>query len=116
MSAGELINLGYFVFLCLFVSGVMVAFVYQRRRWRRNVRRRKPYPGFYPTTASLGYSWKFLESFLQPQFSYLLQAEQAGDAERDDDDGEEDPDILFQRQLRRIRNGEVLDSLIVRKR
>jgi hypothetical protein len=98
------------------LSGVALLFVLvvylQRARWRRGQRRGRRIR-FYPTNMMIGLALQNLQVFAHPEIDHIIQEKYADEA---GEDGEGDPDDaqkVLGRQLRRIRNGETVDRLLV---
>lgn len=106
-------DLGFYLspFLPLFFLVVCVV-RYQQWRWKRNVRLRRRNPGFFPTYASFGNALQTLQILAEPQMGYVMEEKEIDEVD-EDEDGEEDPERVFHRQLRRIRRGEVVERLII---
>jgi hypothetical protein len=81
------------------------------RRKRKKGRRR---PGF--STAGLGTVVLGLTLIYRPRIQFAVEAQhrQVEDADEDDNGDHDTPTRHLQRQLRRIRRGEALESLTVR--
>jgi len=101
------------------LSGIVLYFAvfvfivhYQRVRWRRS-QRRGLHARFYPTTMMIGIALQTLQVFAQPEIDHTLEEKYADAAEEDDAGDPDDPQKMFARQLRRIRNGETVDRLRV---
>ena len=69
--------------------------------------------GFYPSTAALGITLLGLQTIAQPDLIHALEQRQTEAAEDDDDGDPDDPAAQLNRQLKRIRNGEPVDTLKV---
>jgi hypothetical protein len=101
------------------LSGIAPCFVlfvlvvrFQQARSRRSHRRRKKLR-FYPTNMMMGLAFQKLQVFVHPEIDHTNQQKYV-DATEDDDEGDPaDPQKVLARQLRRIRNGEVVDQLQV---
>ena len=94
-----------------FAFAVIGSFFIQRIRYRRNVRRGKKNPGFYPTFAVLGNVFQRLQKLGEPGLKFVLEEKSDDHADEDDDADPADPMKHLHRQLRRIRNGEKIDRL-----
>jgi hypothetical protein len=101
---------GVVIVLCL------CAFVFRRHLWRHRVRRGKKRFGFYPTTYALGLAFQMIQTFYAPNMEYTIAEKIKEEAEEDDDGGSDDPAKHLERQLKRIRRGERLDTLTARMR
>jgi hypothetical protein len=70
-------------------------------------------PGFYPTAAALSLALISLHTLAQPDLNHVLEQRQT-EAEDEDENGDpDDPAAQLNRQLKRIRNGENIDTLKV---
>jgi hypothetical protein len=56
----------------------------------------------------------FAQAFYRPAVSYEIEARLVERAEQDDDGAPETPARLLNRQLRRIRRGEQVETLVLR--
>jgi hypothetical protein len=98
------------------LSGIALLFalvVYlQRARWRGGQRRGRRVR-FYPTNMMLGLALQSLQVFAHPEVDHILREKYADESEEDDEGDPDDPQKVLARQLRRIRNGETVDRLLV---
>jgi hypothetical protein len=98
------------------LSGIALLFalvVYIRRaRWRHGQRRRKRIR-FYPTTMMIGLALQSLQVFAHPEVDHTIEEKYADAAEEEDAGDPNDPQKVLARQLRRIRNGDPVDRLLV---
>lgn len=108
MDFSAAIGCGLFFCFLLFVC----AFHFQRLRWKRNRRLGKKDLGFCPSFSSLGKSLQQLQLFAQP---HVLMTIEDDATEKADAESEIPKDGVqhLRRQLRRIRNGDEIDSLTV---
>src|ERR1700761_1105107 len=90
------------------------AYYLRRARWRRRRRASRKYAGFYPSASSLGNAFHSLQTFTRPTIAYVLQEKYDEDIEDDGDGGPDNPSRQMNRQLKRIRRGESVDTLTVR--
>jgi hypothetical protein len=106
----ELIISGAFLaFLSLFTA----VFLLQRLQFRRKKAANKNHRGFYPSAAALSLALISLQTLAQPDLHHSIEQRQA-EAEDEEENG--DPDNLaaqLDRQLKRIRNGQPIDTLKV---
>lgn len=95
----------------LLILAYYYLFCVPRRRKRKKGRRR---PGF--STAGLGTVLLGLTLIYRPRIQFAVEAQhrQVEDADEDDNGDPDTPTRHLQRQLRRIRRGEALESLTVR--
>ena len=89
------------------------AFYFKRARWRRRRRTKQESPGFCPSTSSLGNAFHSLQIFTRPTIAHVLEEKHDEDMEDDGDGGPDDPTRQLNRQLKRIRRGERVDTLTV---
>ncbi len=97
-------------FLAVFTLFTLV-FLLQRARYKHRKRRGKRTLGFYPSTAALGITLLGLQTIAQPDLIHALEQRQTEAAEDDDEGDPDDPTAQLNRQLKRIRNGEPVDTL-----
>ena len=96
---------------------VLLCTFYLKRAWWKLRRWTKPeYAGFYPSASSLGNAFHSLQTFTRPTIAHVLQEKYDEDMEDDGDGGPDDPTRQLNRQLKRIRRGERVDTLTVRLR
>ncbi len=98
-----------------FLAIVIICFHYHLRRaaWKRALRHGEKPAGFCPT-ASLGSTFQILQAFYRPGIAHVIEAQEKEDVIEDDDGEPETPLKHFHRQLRRIRQGEPVDTLVWR--
>jgi hypothetical protein len=106
----DLLLLG--TFLAVFTLFTLV-FLLQRVRYKYRKRRGKKHLGFYPSTAALSIALLGLQTVAQPDLAHALEQRQTEAAEDDDEGDPDDPGAQLNRQLKRIRNGEPIDTLKV---
>jgi hypothetical protein len=106
----DLIVLG--AFLASF-SVFTVVFLFQRLRGRQKKAAIPNYRGFYPSTAALALALISLQTMAQPDLNHALEQRQTEAAEDDDEGDPDNPAAQLSRQLKRIRNGEFIDTLRV---
>jgi hypothetical protein len=106
----ELLLLG--TFLVAFALFTLV-FLLQRARYKYRKRRGKKHLGFYPSTAALSIMVLGLQTIAQPDLIHALEQRQTEAAEEDDEGDQGDLAAQFNRQLKRIRNGEPIGTLKV---
>ena len=99
-------------FLAVFTLFTLV-FLMQRVRYKYRKRRGKKHLGFYPSTAALGIALLGLQTVAQPDLIHALEQRQTEAAEDDDEGDPDDPAAQFNRQIKRIRNGEPIGTLKV---
>lgn len=98
----------------LAVGLILIYYRYRRAVWQRNRRLGKPNPGFCPSIASMGTAFQHLQVFYRPTMAYVLEAKEDEDVDEDDSGDQETPLAHFHRQLRRIRRGEAVETLVLR--
>jgi hypothetical protein len=111
-------NLAAFFVATPYVAVIVLLgiFYFKRARWRRRRRAKPEYAGFYPSASSLGNAFHSLQTFTRPTVAYVLEEKYDEDMEDDGDGGPDDPTRQLNRQLKRIRRGERVDTLTVRLR
>jgi hypothetical protein len=105
----DLILHGAFLALFLLFS---VVFFLQRFSWRRknDINKKR---AFYPTAAALSIALLSLQTLAQPDLHHALEQRQT-EAEDEEENGDpDDPVAQLNRQLKRIRNGQPIDTLKV---
>lgn len=83
----------------------------QRFLWRRSQRSGRKRRRFYPTNYALGNAFQQLQLFVAPNTDYTIEEKLKEDAEDDDEGGPDDPAKHLERQLKRIRRGERIETL-----
>jgi hypothetical protein len=87
----------------------------RRAVWKRNKRLLRPNLGYCPSIVRMGTAFQHLQVFYRPTMAYVLEAKQDEEDVDEDDNGDpETPLAHFSRQLRRIRRGERVDTLVLR--
>ena len=98
----------------LFIVAVLVHYHVRRAAWKRNRRLGRKVAGFCPSMAAMGMAFLFLQTFHRPSLAHVVEVKREEDAE-DEDEGEPDsPAAHLNRQLRRIRRGERVETLVLR--
>jgi hypothetical protein len=106
----DLILIGAFLAVfCLFSAIILL----QRAQWRRKNRSNKSHRTFYPSTAAIGLALLTLQTLAQPDLHHSLEQRQAEPADEEDNGDPDDPAAQLSRQLKRIRNGQPIDTLKV---
>jgi hypothetical protein len=85
----------------------------RRAAWKRALRHGRKSAKFCPT-GSLGSAFQILQVLYRPTVAYVIEAQEKEDVVEDDDGEPETPLRHFHRQLRRIRQGEPVDTLVWR--
>jgi hypothetical protein len=93
---------------------ILIHYHLRRAAWKRRRRMGLPNRGFCPSTSGLGTAFQHLQVFHRPSMAYVVQVKREEDEDRDDEGYPESPLKLFKRQLRRIRNGEKIEMLVLR--
>jgi hypothetical protein len=116
MSPDILYRLSVFVSSLPYLAIVAIFVHYQLKRaiWKRNRRQGKRTAGFLPSAAAMGMMFLFMQVFYRPSVENVLQERQKEDVEEDDDGDPETPAKQLNRQLRKIRRGEEIDTLVLR--
>jgi hypothetical protein len=109
MNMDLIVNGAFLASFALFTA----IFLLQRLRYRRRKAANPNHRGFYPTTAALSLALISLHTLAQPDLNHALEQRQT-EAEDEDENGDpDDPAAQLNRQLKRIRNGEDIDTLKV---
>jgi hypothetical protein len=104
---------GFYASNALLILACCFVFCAQRFLWRRRERLGKCRKGFFPTYTAAGNALQTLQVIAQPRAGYVIE-EKLDDEADDDDDGDPcDPTKHLNRQLRKIRRGEVVERLTV---
>jgi len=86
-------------------------FVYRRWRWKQRRHLKGKRRGFYPTTFALGIAFQQIQLFVAPDMAHAIAERLKEQAEDDNEGGPESAARHLDRQLRRIRRGERLETL-----
>lgn len=98
----------------LAIAAILSHYYIRRARWKHRSRRSSQ--GFCPSSAALGMVFLITQMFYRPSIQHAVEARLVVDVE-DDDQGDPDaPARHLERQLKRIRRGEPVESLSVRLR
>lgn len=81
---------------------------------RRNARKYGRPLHVYSTSAVLAAAFLFVSVLYQPSSTHFVEARQRVDVEEDDSGDPDSPAKFLRRQLRKIRQGEPVDRLVVR--
>ena len=103
------------LFLCSLLGASFLfgcIFFLQRLRWKRNERKGRR-RGFYPSSAALGNALHTLQAIPEPLVKYVVAEKLDEHEDEEDESGPKDPTAHLKRQLRRIRNGEEIDRLVI---
>jgi hypothetical protein len=96
------------------IVGIILHYHLRRAAFRRALRSGKPLPAFRPSSSSFGISFQIMQAFYRPTVAYVIEAKLEEDAEDDNDGDPETPAKHLHRQLRRIRRGDPVDTLVLR--
>ena len=109
MNFDLIVNGAFLASFALFTA----VFLLQRLRYRRKKTANPNHTGFYPSAAALSLALLSLQTLAQPDLNHALEQRQT-EAEDEDENGDpDDPASQLNRQLKRIRNGEDIDTLKV---
>ncbi|MGD0444829.1 MAG: hypothetical protein ABSA39_12925 [Edaphobacter sp.] len=99
---------------CLaFICFVIAIMFLKRYRWRRNKRANRKNLAPYPSTAALGLALLSLQTLAQPDLHHALEQRQTEAADEEQNGDPDDPFAQLNRQLKRIRNGQPVNTLKV---
>jgi hypothetical protein len=106
--------------ICTFVGGIpylaivliLAHFAIRRALWRR--RRRRGTSSFCPSSAALGMVFLLAQTFYRPSLQHLVEVMQIVEVEEEDQGDPKTPDTGLDQQLKRLRRGEPVDSLVLR--
>jgi len=112
---------GVYFFCSLFYASPFLAIVvilvhYQLRRsvWKHKRNEERRALGFCPSSAALGAVFLLVTTFYRPRMEFAMEARLKQEVEEDDEGDPETPEKHLGRQLRRIRRGEPVETLIWR--
>jgi hypothetical protein len=97
-----------------YLAIVLILGHYFVRRANYQRRKKKSVPGFYPSSAALGMVFLLTQMYYRPSIQHAVEARLVIDVEEDDQGDPETPAKQLDRQLKRIRRGEQVESLILR--
>jgi hypothetical protein len=98
----------------LAIPVIFAHYCVRRAVWKRRKRLGMRNPGFCPSMAAMGTSLQFIQVFYRPNMAYVLETKLEEDVDEDDSGDPETPAAHFNRQLRRIRRGERVETLVLR--
>lgn len=98
----------------LAIVGILAYSQIQRSAWKRERRKGKRALGFCPSSAALGGAFLLFTSFYRPRMEFAIEASEQEKVEEDDEGDPETPEKHLNRQLRRIRRGEPVETLVWR--
>jgi hypothetical protein len=92
-----------------FLTILVLLAYYQLKRatWKWNHRRGKRNLGFCPSSSALGVMLLFAQMLTRPSIGHVLQARQVEHADEDDNGDPDSPEKHLNRQLRKIRPGQL---------
>jgi hypothetical protein len=99
-------------FLAIFA--ILAYYQFLRVVWKRKKRKRMKNLGFCPSSLTLGLAFQFMSVFYRPTVAHAIQAMLQEGVEEDDQGDPETPEKHLQRQLRRIRRGERIETLVLK--
>jgi hypothetical protein len=99
-------------FLASFSLFAAIIFL-QRLQYRRKNAANKDHRGFYPTAAALSLALISLQTLAQPDLRHSAEQRQTEADDEEDKGDPDDPAAQLERQLKRIRNGQPIDTLKV---
>lgn len=94
---------------------ILAHYVVRRARFKHALKKGSPLPGFCPSSAALGIVFLITQTFYRPSIQHAVDVRQVTDAEENDQGDPALPARQLDRQLRRIRRGEAVDTLIFRQ-
>ena len=109
MDIDLIINCAFLAFFSLFTA----VFLLQRLQFRRKRAANKNHRGFYPSAAALALTLLSLQTLAQPDLHHSTEQRQTEADEEEENGDPYDPAAQLNRQLKRIRNGEPIDTLKV---
>ena len=96
------------------VVGILIHYLVRRARFKYARGRGAALPVFCPSSAALGMVFLLTQTFYRPSIQHVVEARQVMEAEEDDQGEPDTPDQELDQQLRQIRRGEPVKSLILR--
>ena len=110
----------FYLCLVLFASpflaivGILACHQVRRSVWKRGKRKGKRTLGLCPSSVALATAFLLLTTFYRPRMEFAIEASEREEVEEDDHGDPEKPEKDFSRQLRRIRRGEPVETLVWR--
>lgn len=98
----------------LVIASLLARYQFRRTAFKYARRSGKPRRGTYPSSAALVMAFQFLQVFYRPNIVHEIQAKLVEEVDEDDEGDPETPAKHLHRQLRRIRRGDPVDTLVVR--
>ncbi len=96
------------------IIAILIHYHLRRAVFRRNQRLGRKNRGFCPSSIALGTALQLIPTFYRPSVDFAIKARLVEVVEEDDEGDPETPAKHLHPQLRRIRRGEPVDTLIVR--
>jgi hypothetical protein len=98
----------------LAIAAIFVHYFLLRTMAERKLRQGKKVFGFCPSSFALGTALQLMPMFYRPSVAYTIEARLVETSDEDDEGDPESPLKRLHRQLRRIRHGEPIDTLVFR--
>jgi hypothetical protein len=99
----------------VFIAGVLLLYFVRRAASKPAPRHGRMRARVIKTSAGLGAMFLFTLSFYRPSLAHTIEAIQREDADQDDEGDPETPAKQLHRQLKRIRRGEHVGTLVLRQ-
>jgi len=96
------------------IAAILACHQIRRTKWVRSTRTGRRLFGIQPSAVGLGMAFLFLQSFWQPSLIHAIEVREQVDVEEDDEGDPENLKKQLDRQLKRIRNGEQVEQLVLR--
>ena len=96
------------------IAAILCLYLIRRVPWVRSTQTGRQLFGIQPSAVGLGMAFLFLQAFWRPSLSHAIEVRQKVDVEEDDEGEPETAAKQLNRQLKRIRRGEVIDGLVLR--
>ncbi|MGA9668866.1 MAG: hypothetical protein WBQ94_06635 [Terracidiphilus sp.] len=93
---------------------ILAHYLWRRAAWRHGRRLGRKRLGYYPSAFAFGMALQFVQVFYRPSVDYVLETKRDEAAEEDDEGDPETGAKELSRQLKRIRRGERVESLVLR--
>ncbi len=98
----------------LVILAILLHSSLRRARWKRNKRKGLPNTGFCPSATALGAVFLLTHTFVRPSLRHVIEARLQEDSDEDDNRDPDTPEKWLHLQLRCIRRGEPVDTLVLR--
>lgn len=109
MDIDLIINGAFLAFFLLFTA----VFLLRRLQYRRKKAANPKHRGFYPSAAALALTLLSLQTIAQPDLHHAIEQRQTEAEDQDENGDPDDPAAQLNRQLKRIRTGQPIDTLKV---